>query len=138
MVLGRPPPAPPPLPALVTGVPMGIDRRTDERLRRGQRAIDARLDLHGLSQAAAHHALSEFIYASHRSGRRCLLVITGKGSSKGTGRESGGQGGGILRAAVPRWVAEPGLRSLIVALHHAQPRDGGEGALYILLRRRRP
>ncbi len=117
------------LPPLKPGGGSGIDRSTNERLRRGRMAIEARLDLHGLTQSAAHDAVDRFLYNSQRNGRRCVLVITGKGPVD--------QGGGILRSAVPRWLAEPGLRSLIVAIHHAQPRDGGDGALYLLLKRRR-
>ena len=115
------------LPPLEPGRCAGLDRRTDERLRRGQMAIEARIDLHGLTQTAAHDALGHFIVASHAAGRRCVLVITGKGPVS--------QGGGVLRSMVPRWLAEAGLRRRVLALHRAQPRDGGDGALYVLLRR---
>ena len=124
-----PAPAKPRLPPLEPGSSAGIDRRTDERLRRGQLAIEARIDLHGLTQSAAHDALCRFLDASQRAGRRCVLVITGKGPVS--------QGGGVLRNAVPRWLAEPGLRRLIIALHRAQPCHGGDGALYVLLKRKR-
>ena len=63
-----------------------------------------------------------------------MLVITGKGS---TGRGLGGQGMGILRQVVPRWLNESPLRPLVLAIHRAQPKDGGDGALYVLLKRRR-
>ena len=127
-----PPAAPPParLPALEPGRSIGPDRRTDERLRRGRLPVEGRIDLHGLTQSAAYDALAHFIAISEASGRRCVLVITGKGAV--------GQGGGVLRTMVPRWLAEPSLRRRILALHRAQPRDGGDGALYVLLRRRRP
>ena len=126
------PAAPPParLPALEPGRSAGLDRRTDERLRRGRLPVEGRIDLHGLTQAAAYDALASFIAISEASGRRCVLVITGKGAV--------GSGGGVLRTMVPRWLAEPSLRRRILALHRAQPRDGGDGALYVLLRRRRP
>jgi DNA-nicking Smr family endonuclease len=119
----------PSLPPLALGQSVGVDRRTDDRLRRGQLVIDGRIDLHGLTQSAAHDALVRFLGDSQQAGRRCVLIITGKGAIN--------QGGGILRNVTPRWLAEPGLRRMIVAIHQAQPRHGGEGALYVLLKRRR-
>jgi len=124
-----PPPSRTRLPPLEPGRSAGVDRRTDDRLRRGQMAIEARIDLHGLTQAAAYDALAHFVASSHAVGRRCVLVITGKGPVS--------QGGGVLRTMVPRWLAEAGLRRRILALHRAQPRDGGDGALYVLLKRKR-
>ena len=108
----------------------GIDRASFDRLRRGQLPIEARLDLHGLTQAEAHRELTRFITTSDASGKRLVLVITGKG-------RPGSEGMGVLRQAVPRWLNEPGLRGRILALTPAQPRDGGAGALYVLLRRKR-
>jgi DNA-nicking Smr family endonuclease len=103
----------------------GIDRATAERLKRGKLTIEARLDLHGLNQAEAHRAVTGFVGGSRAAGLRCVLVITGRGAV----------GGGILRQAVPRWLDEPGLRRHLLAIAPAQPRDGGAGALYLLLRR---
>jgi len=115
------PPAPlPPLDRFA-----GVDRATAERLRRGRYPVSGRLDLHGLTQAEAHRALSHFVAASRAAGRRCLLVITGHGRTTG----------GILKAAAPRWLAEPELRPHVLAIAPAQPQDGGAGALYVLLRR---
>jgi DNA-nicking Smr family endonuclease len=108
---------------------VGIDRASAERLKRGLRPIEARLDLHGRSLAEAHRDLFEFIEASHRDGRRCLLVITGRGL--------GPDGPGVLKSAVPRWLAGAGLRRRVLAVAAAQPRHGGAGALYVLLRRQR-
>jgi DNA-nicking Smr family endonuclease len=107
----------------------GIDRASAERLKRGRHPIEARLDLHGKTQAEAHHALAAFIHNSSEAGRRCVLVITGRGL--------GPSGPGVLKSAVPRWLEEVGLRRKILAIAPAQPRDGGAGALYLLLRRRR-
>lgn len=106
----------------------GLDRRSAQRLKRGQMPIEAWLDLHGMTQAEAHCALHRFITASAQAGRRNLLVITGKGSSTE---------GGVLRAAVPHWLAEDENRARVLAFTQAQPRHGGAGALYLLLRRRR-
>jgi DNA-nicking Smr family endonuclease len=131
----RPVPAAPPrltvTPAPVTPSPppldrfAGIDRATSERLKRGKLVVEARLDLHGLTQDEAHRAVAGFVGGSRASGLRCVLVITGRGAV----------GGGILRQAVPRWLDEPGLRRHLLAIAPAQPRDGGAGALYLLLRR---
>lgn len=107
----------------------GIDRANAERLKRGLHTIEARLDLHGMTQAEAHRELIGFVVASHEVGRRCVLVITGRGL--------GPDGPGVLKSAVPRWLEEAGLRRRILAVAAAQPRHGGAGALYLLLRRRR-
>jgi DNA-nicking Smr family endonuclease len=106
----------------------GIDRANAERLKRGLHAIEARLDLHGMTQAEAHRELIGFVVASHEIGRRCVLVITGRGL--------GPDGPGVLKSAVPRWLEETVLRRRILAVA-AQPRHGGAGALYLLLRRQR-
>jgi DNA-nicking Smr family endonuclease len=81
-----------------------------------------------MTQEPAHRALTRFIARAYDEGRRGLLIITGKGSADGTG---------VLRQAVPRWLAEPACRAMILAVEEAQPKDGGAGALYVLLRRRR-
>ena len=131
-----PPPSPPVLPPRASGaLPFiepghapGLDRRTAERLRKGEMVIDDSLDLHGLTQEMAHAALWRFVTAAAERGRRCLLVITGKG-----GRDHAG----VLKRQVPRWLNEPGLRPLVLGFAFAQPKHGGEGALYVLLKRRR-
>jgi DNA-nicking Smr family endonuclease len=132
-------PAPPPAakaeprteppPALRAGAPAGVDRRLAERLRRGQLEIEDRIDLHGLTQDEAHARLNAFLAAASRAGRRCVLVITGTGAWR--------EGGGVLREAVPRWLNEAPVRLLVLAIAKAQPRHGGGGALYLLLKRRR-
>jgi len=113
------------LPPLTLDRFAGIDRASAERLKRGRHPIEARLDLHGMTQAEAHLALAGFIRTARAGGKRCVLVITGRGAV----------GGGVLREAVPRWLAEPGLRPHLLAVATAQPQDGGAGALYVMLRR---
>lgn len=108
---------------LATDAAPGLDRRSAERLRRGRRAVEARLDLHGMTQDQAHRALDAFVARAQEGGKRCLLVITGKS--------------GVLHGAVPRWLNEAPNRGRLLAFSPAQPRDGGAGALYLLLRRRR-
>jgi DNA-nicking Smr family endonuclease len=119
---GRRPPA-----ALDPHRPVGLDRRTWLRLKRGQVAIEQTLDLHGRTQAEAHGALGRFVAAAQAAGCRCVLVVTGKGLGSG----------GTLRHMVPRWLNEGANRERIVAFAPAQARHGGSGALYVLLRRRR-
>ena len=125
------PPLPPALPDLDPVVPAGLDRRTARRLKRGQLAAEARLDLHGMTQDQAHGALRDFIQESRMVRRRCVLVITGKGSVA-SGR------GGVLRQMVPRWLNEPALRRHIIAITNAPQSSGGAGALYVLLKSREP
>lgn len=116
----------------------GIDRRTAEKLRKGKMPIDAILDLHGLRQGEAQDQLTRFILGQYQSGRRCLLVITGKGNRfPADGVDSGGLSG-VLRRMVPVWFGQAPLADKILLHSPAQPKDGGSGALYVLLRRRRP
>lgn len=125
------PPRPRPLPSgktLVQGDYAGIDRNTATRVRKGKYPIDATLDLHGHTQAKAHELLIRFIRRQHAAGSRCLLVITGKGRAETPG---------ILRAALPQWLAAEGLREYVLAFDHARQSDGGSGAYYLLLRRQR-
>jgi len=121
------------LPVLQPGTIAGVDRATGERLRRGALTIDGRLDLHGLTQAEAHAALDRFLAGSAARGRRCVLVITGKGLGDGPD----GARRGVLRQAVPRWLNETPNRTRILAVMPAQPKHGGGGALYVLLKRKR-
>lgn len=123
-----PPAAPDPsLPAMIHGQAPGLDRRSQTKLRRGQVDIEARMDLHGMTQDEAHRALSGFLLDSRAAGRRTVLVITGKGTG----------GEGILRAAVPKWLNEAPNREMIRGFSHAAPKHGGAGALYILLKRQK-
>ena len=114
-------PSPPPL------APLG--RKMRLRVARGRESIDARFDLHGLTQAEAHSALSRFLHAASARGARLVLIITGKGRVSG--------GGGVLRRQVPMWLALPEFRDLVVGFEDAHLAHGGEGALYVRLRRRR-
>ena len=125
-------PGPGPAPAPGHAHVPGIDRRQAQRLKRGQTAIEARLDLHGHSQAQAHRELTAFLARAQDSGKRCVLVVTGRGVGKGPGVA----GGGVLKREVPRWLGQPPLRARVLAFDIAQPRHGGDGALYVLLRRR--
>lgn len=131
---GQVPPLPPaarpkPPASLSHGSRDGLDRRKAERLSRGKLPIEATLDLHGLRQAEAHRRLETFLADSQAAGKRCVLVVTGKGQYK--------EDAGVLRSAVPRWLNEQPNRARVLSFDYAQPRHGGTGALYVLLRRRR-
>jgi DNA-nicking Smr family endonuclease len=101
--------------------------------------IEAKLDLHGLRQAEAHRRLRSFLLSAHARGVRMVLVITGKGSGTvdpaGLGTE--GVGRGIIRRNVPLWLGEPDLRAIVIGTAPAHARHGGDGALYVHLRKPR-
>ena len=116
-------PEPPPL------APIG--RRERSHLSRGRKEIDARLDLHGMTQTRAHRALFGFLQRAHHDGLTFVLIITGKGKM---GAESER---GVLRRQVPQWLGLPEFRSLVVGFEEAHIGHGGEGALYVRVRRAR-
>jgi DNA-nicking Smr family endonuclease len=126
-----------------------LDRRKARRVGSGRVEIEARIDLHGMTQSEAHPALRRFLLKAHADGRRWVLVITGKGApldrslNRSTARFDGSDGAddaprGVLRRNVPFWLAEPELRSIVVGFTSAAIRHGGEGALYVQLRKRHP
>ncbi|MEO0498829.1 MAG: Smr/MutS family protein [Pseudomonadota bacterium] len=104
-----------------------IDRKTKRKLSKGRLSVDARIDLHGMTQDEAHNALIGFVGMSHARGHRVVLVITGKGLGK--------QGKGILRQVVPRWLVTPPLAQWVNGHDVSAPHHGGDGALYVRLRR---
>jgi DNA-nicking Smr family endonuclease len=133
--------------------PAEFDRRSLRQVAAGKVPIDDVLDLHGLHQAAAYARLRAFLVSSQARRLRMVLVITGKGGWTGAGgrplageqysfREPGGQGSdpatrGVLRRSVPLWLEEPELRAVVVGYSAAGARHGGDGALYVRLRKAR-
>ena len=115
-------------------IPAPLGRRFRQRVARGAEAIEDRLDLHGLTQAQAHDALLRFLRNSQGRGTRTVLVITGKGASA-AGDRSGERG--VLKRQVPMWLRLPEFRAFVVGFEDAGLRHGGEGALYVRLRRLR-
>ncbi|MBX2833982.1 MAG: Smr/MutS family protein [Micavibrio sp.] len=111
-----------------------IDRRTDERLRKGQMPIEARLDMHGMTRAQAHDALHRFALSAHNQGNRCVLVITGKGLEN---RDPLGRELGVLKNILPQWIKEGALKDIVLKAYPAKPKDGGSGAYYLLIKRKR-
>ncbi len=126
---------PPKAPAEPAG-PARFDRRTLSRLTRGVLDIDARLDLHGMTRTHAHRRLRRFLEDAQAEGARLVLVITGKGTPGGSGDYVAPERG-VLRRAVPEWLASPELRHLVTGFDEAGRRHGGGGAIYVRLRRRR-
>jgi DNA-nicking Smr family endonuclease len=140
------PPAAPPRPA-------EIDRRTLRQVAGGKVSIDATLDLHGLRQDAAHARLRAFLMSCQAKGHKMVLVVTGKGGrplaadlrpydkAGGEGSDPFGREGassrGVLRRSVPLWLEEPELRAIVISYAAAGSRHGGDGALYIRLRKAR-
>jgi DNA-nicking Smr family endonuclease len=107
-----------------------IDRRTKQKLRRGREQIEARLDLHGMTQDQAHRALSRFLQNAQSDGMKFVIVVTGKGLRGASGSERG-----VLRREVPRWLGMPEFRDVVVGFEVASITHGGEGALYVRVRR---
>lgn len=134
-----PPPRPPassPKPAPKAPALATIDRRTKQRLSRGTTEIDARLDLHGMTQAAARTRLESFLKSAQARGHDLVLVITGKG--RPASRDSYGEDErGVLRRQVPQWLSLPDLRPLVVGFTEASIGHGGAGALYVRVRKAR-
>ena len=143
----RKPSRPPPVTAAAHGVPArpmaapskpspvtvgatpNIDRRTSTKLKRGQLAVEGRIDLHGLTLDQAHAGLTAFLKGAYNRQARCVLVVTGKGRT--------GERTGKIRGELPHWLNQPALRPLVLAVTEAQIRDGGAGAFYVLLKRNR-
>ena len=117
-------PAPPPFAPL--------EKTLKRKLSRGRMTADAALDLHGFRQEEAYGALHAFLYRSQGEGARVVLVVTGKGSRGGDVFGNAG----VLRRAVPLWLALPDFRAMVIGFEEAGRPHGGAGALYVRLRRR--
>lgn len=112
-----------------------MDRKNYDRLKRGKLRPERRIDLHGMTAAAAHGALRQFLIGAHGDGVRVVLVITGKGRMNDN--DMFGRGRGVIRGALPVWLDQEPLRSMIVQAIPAADKDGGSGAFYVYLRRKR-
>jgi DNA-nicking Smr family endonuclease len=139
-VADRVTPAPPPparprggvSPRRTPGVPAlsPFLRKEKQKLARGNAPIDARIDLHGMTQAEAHGALRKLLHRSQASGAKFVLVITGKGAPTSSRGDRG-----VLRRQVPMWLALPEFRRYVLGFDVADTDHGGEGALYVRLRK---
>lgn len=137
------PAQPPPRPRDAAPPPLSsFDRRTSQKMLRGQADIDARIDLHGLGVEMARFHLLDFLGKRRSQGARTVLVITGKGASPFSGQTLHGSSHydapereGKLRRALPRWLEEAAFRNHVVGFQPAHPRHGGGGAFYVRLRK---
>lgn len=121
-----------------TSGPSGVNGGTEDRLRKGQLEPDARIDLHGMTEASAYRILFAFLAGAQQRGHRLVLVITGKGNPR---REETAawmmSPHGVLKQMVPRWLASAELAGMIASIRAAHVRHGGDGALYVYLRKNR-
>jgi DNA-nicking Smr family endonuclease len=126
----------PPEPAKPSGPPplAPLERKLKRDLARGRGAIGAALDLHGLNQAEAHHALRHFLVSAQSRGDKLVIVVTGKGKA---GASSWIDEPGVLKRLAPHWLRAPDLRHIVLGFEEAQRHHGGAGALYVRLRRSR-
>lgn len=144
VIMGKPNPKPrrsthdlmPSLPDQIRKSPVQMDSKAFTKLKRGKLSPEGRIDLHGMTLDRAHPALTRFILNAHKSGKRLVLVITGKGKM----RDEGGPipvRHGVLRHQVPQWLAMPPLASAVLQVSQAHISHGGGGAYYVYLRRQR-
>ena len=139
---GRPiraaPPKPPPKKRSTAKGASGVNGATQDRLKRGLLEPQARIDLHGMTQSAAHRTLFTWLAAAHARGYRLVLVVTGKGNPKNDDNAPWMMSAhGVLKQMVPRWLNEPELAALIANVQPAHVKHGGGGALYVYLRKPR-
>ena len=120
---------------LTLGTCCDVDRNTMRRFKREEFAVEAVLDLHGFTEKKAYEAVKNFIISSYMSAKRCVIIITGKGSFHVD--EDIFATKGVLKTSVPQWLNNPELSGLILSYIHPSEKLGGSGALYILLRRNR-
>lgn len=118
----------------------GLDGRTQERLKRGLLEPQARLDLHGMTEANAHRALATFLRSASARGLRLVIIVTGKGAKTPAPDEPfemNYERRGVLKQMTPRWLAEPELARFVADVRSAHRKHGGGGALYVYLRKPR-
>lgn len=104
-----------------------LDNAIEKRLKKGTLPIEGRIDLHGMTQDEALRALERFVMRCAAADKRTLLVITGKGRA----------GEGVLKRALPFWLERPGMKKLVLSCSPALQKDGGGGAFYLRLRKKR-
>ena len=126
---------PKPAKSAAKAMPPGLDGATSARLKRGAKAPEAKLDLHGMTQAAAHRALLSFLRNAHKNGVRLALVVTGQGNPDKHAASWAKSPHGVLKQMVPRWLNEGDFAAFITGTAPAHIRHGGDGALYVYLRK---
>lgn len=124
-------------PKPVAPKPVAMEDRRIRRLARGVTSFDARIDLHGMTQKEAHARLLSFLQEAKRRGNRNVLVVTGKGRAGSHAPEPGREAPGVIRRNIGHWLSEPGFAELVAAWSPARQHHGGDGALYVQVRRAR-
>ncbi len=128
--------APEPKPVVRHAPPLApIEPKLKRRLARGRSSVDAVLDLHGMTQERAHHAVHGFLESAYFSGARIVLIVTGKGSLQDRDGHDHFRRTGVLRQIVPHWLREASVRKIVMGFEEAAPSQGGYGALYVRIRR---
>lgn len=113
---------------LLAGDAKEVNRAMAKQIKSGKYPVDMKLDLHGMTQHQAHLALVNAVENAYAQGKRCLLVITGKGKFS--------QGGGVLKRQLPSWLNQANLRPYILMINEATQADGGSGAFYVMIRKK--
>ena len=126
----------PPLSERLKQAPVSMDKKVFQRLKKGKLVPEAKLDLHGMTLEQAQPALNGFILRSHASGRRLVLIVTGKGKDRDPG-DAVPVRRGVLRHNVPQWLRMAPLSALVLQISEAHLKHGGGGAYYVYLRRPR-
>lgn len=114
------------LPTRPAATPETLEPRRQRRLSRERDPIEASIDLHGFGRFEAEDQLKAFLVSSQARGLRAVLVVTGQGR----------RGGGIIRASIHDWLTGPSLRGVVSGHAPAHRRHGGDGALYVTLKKR--
>lgn len=117
---------------LTPGDMSGLDKRLAQSIKQGKYMIDYTLDLHGRNRHQAYISLQQCLLNAYQQGKRCILVITGKGEKQGSFRYDG-----VIRDLLPEWINLESLRPVVIAYCYAAPHHGGVGAMYIYIKRRR-
>lgn len=114
----------------ITGQVRGLDAKVFRKLKAGEFSVQAHLDLHGMNADQARFAVIDFLRRCYMEGKRCVLVIPGRGRNSPLGQ-------GVLRQELTAWLTKAPLKRVVLAFTTAQPRHGGSGAVYLLLRQAR-
>ncbi len=114
-----------------------IDKNTKDKLVKGKLKIEKRIDLHGMRQEEAFQSLKKFVESAHSSGNRLVLVITGKGAQSVNPEHWMEDARGVLKRKFPSWMEQSPFKNIVLQYHHARPRDGGDGAFYVYLRKKK-
>lgn len=121
---------------LKLGTSADIDKQTLRRFKKEEMGVEATLDLHGMTLNVAFAAVYRFVLSAYHQGKRTVLIITGKGLS--ANEDDIFQTKGVLHKSVPLWLESDDLRGLILTYIHPSSKLGGKGALYLLIRKKRP